>query len=646
MAAPILKGPPFREITDPQTITSPGLPDAAPVSIPDLYFNRSSYEGVWSADGKAILMTLNLTGRFNIWKVPLAGGFPVQLTQSDDTQVGLTASPDGKWVVYQSDVGGHEIFDLYAVPVAGGAVVRLTTTDDMSEYFPIYSRDSKLLAFVQRGKSAPSPNVAVMDLTTRKVRQLTHEVVPSFGWNVVAFSPDNSHIIANRGDVAMSESTIWKIDVATGAATQLSTTKAGAYDRAADISPDGRLISMETVTAAGDRQAALLDTVSGEVKLLKADSWEQTARLFSPDGREVLMSSNVDGRDTLYRYGIASGQAARLPVPDGVSGDYYGRLPAFSPDGSKILFHHESGNSPQDYWTLDSATDATTKVTRFSLASIDPARLPKTQIVSYRSEDGTVVSAVLWMPFNLSRDGRVPGVVIAHGGPTAQTKDSFDQTAIALVTRGYAVIAPNPRGSSGYGMAFQKGNVRDLGGGDLVDIVYGAKFLAATGYVDARKIGITGGSYGGYLTLMALGRTPDVWAAGVEQYGIVNWFSMWENGSPQLRHYQEGLIGHPVKDKAIYNRASPLTYLRNTKAPMLVLQGRNDLRVPMEQAVEVVDILKSVGRTVDAHYYAGEGHGFSKRENQIDALERTVAWFDRYLKGVAPTSLQTSGPHH
>lgn len=637
LAAPVLKGPPPREITDPMAIVSPRLANAAPVSIADLYFSRSSMDGVWSADGKYILMNLNLTGRINLWKVPVNGGFPVQLTQSEDMQYGLSASPDGKWLAYQADHDGHEIFDLYAVPVAGGAVASLTTTDEMSEVFPVFSPDSKLLGFGQRGKTAPSINLAVLDMATRKVRQLTTEKDPNFGWTVAAFSSDSRQIIANRWDVAQTVSSIWKIDVASGAATQLSDKKAGDYNKAVAISPDGRWISMETVTAAGDRQAALLEVATGKLKLLKADPWEQSVAAFSPDSRSVLVVSNVNGRDVVYRYDIASGQSTRLAIPDGVSADtYFGKLPAYSPDGAKILFRHESGSSPQDYWTLDTASGKATQVTQFNLASLDASRLPKSQIVNYRSEDGTVVSAVLWVPFNLERDGRAPGVVLPHGGPTGQTRDSFDQTAIALATRGYVAIAPNPRGSTGYGLAFQKGNIRDLGGGDLVDTVYGAKFLAATGYVDAKKIGITGGSYGGYLTLMAMGKTPDVWAAGVEQFGIVNWFSMWENGSPQLRFYQEGLIGHPVKDKAVYEAASPLTYLRNTKAPMLVLQGDNDLRVPKQQAVEVVEILKKVGRTVDAHYYAAEGHGFSKRENQIDALERTVAWFDRYLKGAKP----------
>ncbi len=235
-------------------------------------------------------------------------------------------------------------------------------------------------------------------------------------------------------------------------------------------------------------------------------------------------------------------------------------------------------------------------------------------------------------PFNLKRDGSSPAVVIPHGGPTGQTTDAFSRTAVALASRGYVVIAPNPRGSTGYGKAFQDANIKDLGGGDLVDEVYAAKFLTATGYVNPRKIGITGGSYGGFMTLMAIGKTPEVWAAAVEEYGIINWFAMLEHEDPLLQQYERGLIGDPVKDRAVYDATSPMTYIKNARAPLLVLQGDNDIRVPKGQAEEVVATLKAAGRTVDAHYYAQEGHGFAKRENQIDSLQRTVDWFDKYLK--------------
>jgi dipeptidyl aminopeptidase/acylaminoacyl peptidase len=205
-----------------------------------------------------------------------------------------------------------------------------------------------------------------------------------------------------------------------------------------------------------------------------------------------------------------------------------------------------------------------------------------------------------------------------------------------FASRGYLVLQPNFRGSTGYGKAFQDANIKDLGGGDLEDVVAGAKFLVETGYVHPKRVGITGGSYGGFMTLMALGKRPDVFAAGVNQYGIINWYSMWENAVGGLREYQRALVGDPVADKAAYDAQSPMTYAKNIRAPLLNLQGENDARVPKGQTDEVVKLIKAQGGVVDAVYYPAEGHGFTKIENQEDARRRTLEWFEKYLRAPQP----------
>jgi dipeptidyl aminopeptidase/acylaminoacyl peptidase len=186
-------------------------------------------------------------------------------------------------------------------------------------------------------------------------------------------------------------------------------------------------------------------------------------------------------------------------------------------------------------------------------------------------------------------------------------------------------------------MDFQRANYQDLGGGDLQDEVYAAIFLQATGYVDGKRIGITGSSYGGFMSLMAICKTPDIWAAGVERYGIINWMTMLEHEDATLQQYKKSLLGDPVKDRLVYDAASTITYIHAAKAPLLVLQGGNDPRVPKEEAEQVVDLLKKDGKIVDVYYYENEGHGFAKRENQIDSIRRTVDWFDKYLKSAPKT---------
>jgi dipeptidyl aminopeptidase/acylaminoacyl peptidase len=298
-----------------------------------------------------------------------------------------------------------------------------------------------------------------------------------------------------------------------------------------------------------------------------------------------------------------------------------------------LLLSHESSVEPGDFWIYDLPARKAKQLTYSAIASLSSAPRPPSQIVSYKSFDGKTISALLWIPFNLKRDGSNPALVLPHGGPTGQSQDYWSPRIAAFVSRGYTCIAPNVRGSTGYGIDFQKANYKDLGGGDLQDEVYAAKFLEATGYVNPKKIGITGGSYGGFMTLMAIGRTLEVWAAGVELFGIINWMTMLDHEDAMLQEYEKSLLGDPVKDRASYDAASPITYIHNVKAPLLVLQGNNDPRVPKEEAEQVVEALKKDGKTVDAHYYPNEGHGFEKRENQIDSIRRTVEWFDKYLKG-------------
>ena len=202
------------------------------------------------------------------------------------------------------------------------------------------------------------------------------------------------------------------------------------------------------------------------------------------------------------------------------------------------------------------------------------------------------------------------------------------------------VIQPNFRGSTGYGRDFQVANVNDLGGGDLKDTLAAKDFLTATGYVDPKRVGITGGSYGGYMTLMALGKAPDAFAAGVQLFGIINWFTMYETSDPQLRQYLIALLGDPVKDKSRYEAASPMTYIRQIKAPLLSLQGENDIRVPRGQAEEIADILKTTGTPSETIFYPAEGHGFLKIENRTDAIRRTVAWFETHLKETGTSAVK------
>lgn len=623
--------PDTREITDPKSVVSASNPRAAPVSISGLYYTRSAASPAWSPDGKQVVFSTNITGRMNIWKVAAAGGWPIQLSESDDRQLGGVWSPNGKWIVFEQDIGGGEIFDLFAVPSEGGDTTNVTNTPEISETNPRWSPDSSTIAISYRPKTSSITDIALLDWKSRAVRKLTNEQDKSRGWGPAVWSVDGKNIFADRANYGQTDSDVYRIDVGSGRMENLTPHQGEIVYSVSSVSPDGRTLLISSNEKGGYQNVALLDVSTKTLTWVTDLKWEAQAESFSPDGETFTYIVNEDGRTDAYLVDRTRHHAEQLALPTGIN-VAAGTPTAYSSSGSNLLVMHQSSTQPADYWVYDLSHRQSRQLTFSALASLDPSRLPVSQLVHYRTFDGKIISAFLWVPFNLKRDGTNPGVVLPHGGPTGQTTDSFSKTALALASRGYVCIAPNVRGSTGYGMEFQRANYKDLGNGDLKDEVYAAKFLAATGFVDANKIGITGGSYGGYMAMMAIGRTPDVWAAAVELYGITDWLTEQQHEEPRLQQYDQSLLGDPLKDRQVYEDASPIKYFKNAKAPLLVLQGANDIRDPSEEAEQAVTILKQEGKVVDAHYYPDEGHGFAKRENQIDALKRTVEWFDRYLK--------------
>jgi dipeptidyl aminopeptidase/acylaminoacyl peptidase len=244
-------------------------------------------------------------------------------------------------------------------------------------------------------------------------------------------------------------------------------------------------------------------------------------------------------------------------------------------------------------------------------------------LVHYPSKDGKwTISALLYVPYNMQRNGQNAAIVYVHGGPTSQTVNSFNRFIQHIVNQGYMVIAPNYRGSSGYGKEFQQANLFDMGGGDFQDVISAAEWIKKTGFVDPKKVVLMGGSCGGYLTMMGVTKAADEWAAGVPIVPFVNWFTEMANEDPVLQQSDLATMGDPVKNKALFEDRSPIFFVDNIKAPLLLLAGGNDPRCPHTEAQQVVDAVKKHGGVVDYKMYENEGHGFARVENQIDAYQR------------------------
>ncbi|MEO8724693.1 MAG: S9 family peptidase [Acidobacteriaceae bacterium] len=623
-------GPQDRTATNPKSIVSQQNAKAAPVSVEDLYYTNRIGTAAWSPDGGEIAYISNASGRLNLWVMKADGSGAQQIVKSNDHNDEPLWTPDGKSILYVQDNGGDEMYDIYMVSSNGGTPEDLTKTAEVRETGAQFSPDGTMLAFQSKEKTAPSTNLALMDWKTKQSRLLTHEAEKEQSWSLAAWSPDGQYVYAIRGDIGFDNSDVYRVNVKSGVAEDLTAHSGKVLNIASSVSPDGKTLLMSSNEKGGYPNVALLDIASKKKTWITDTQWEAQPGYFSPAG-DFEYSMNADGRRSIVLVDAKKKQDhnAKVDLPQGINFES-GNPSPFS--RGRLLVAHQDSTRPSDLWVVDVANGSAAQLTHSARPSLTNVPLPASQIVHYKSFDGKMISAYLWAPFNLKRDGGNPAVLYPHGGPTGQTTDAFNSVALALASRGYVVIAPNVRGSTGYGLEFQKANYQDLGGGDLKDEVYAVHFLEDTGYVNAKKVGITGGSYGGYMTLMAIGKTPNIWSAAAEEYGIIDWYTMLQHSDASLQEYEKTLLGDPAKDRAAYEEASPIKYLKNEKAPLLVLQGERDIRVPKEEAEQVVKILKANGKTVEAKYYPEEGHGFMKREDQIDALNRIVAWFDKYLK--------------
>jgi dipeptidyl aminopeptidase/acylaminoacyl peptidase len=603
------------------------------LTIEKLWMTRQIGGSTWSPDGKSIAFISNMSGRNNLWLVPAEGGFPVQLTVSDQRQSSPAWSPDGKWIAYQSDYDGDEQWDIFLVSPKTGKVVNVTQSPKIAELNPTWSPDGRYLAYEVKPKTSAAYDIDVYDMVLREVKHLTANTPQDKGNVNPLWSKDGKFIVYTQEQAKGTDSNIFMADVATSTSTLLTPHQGEQRFSADDISPEGKHVLVTSNAENGYDNVGLLDIATKTIRWITQDKWEISGHNFSPDGKHLIFSANVDGNEEIYMNDLETGRQMPLPISKGVNqpaGDHH----AFTGDGSRLLYYHNGPTSPNDLWVYHVASGKSQQITHSLLAGINSEDLVEPYLVHYPSRDGKwTISAFLYVPYNMARNGQNAAIVYVHGGPTGQTMNSFNRFVQYAVNQGYMVLAPNYRGSTGYGKEFQQANLFDMGGGDLQDILAGVDWIKQTGHLDPKKIAVMGGSYGGYMTMMAVTKAPDVWAAGVPIVPFVNWFTEIENEDPELRQGDLATMGDPVKKRTLYEERSPINFIDRIKAPLLLLAGGHDPRCPKSETLQVVDALKKRGATVDYKIYDNEGHGFARVENQIDAYKRVA---DFLLAHVVP----------
>jgi len=624
-------------VTDPKQIASkPNAQVEKNLSIEKLYMTRQVGSADWSPDGKQIVFVSNLSGKNNLWLVSSESGWPTQLTVSDQRQTAPAWSPDGKWIAYQSDYDGDEQWDIFIVSPKTGQLVNLTNTRDIAEMAPTWSPDSRYLAYTVKPRTSSASEIDVYDMVMRKVKHITSDTPKDKRNTGPIWSKDGKYIVYTQHQAKGTDSNLFIADVATGKSTLLTPHEGELLYSADDISgaptKDTFQILITSNAANGYENVGILNVgtksalnavlTPSKTDWLTKDKWEISGGSFSPDGSKVLWTANVDGNTDIYVHDFASRKTASLPLPKGVN-DPAGRASSFSKDGTRLLYYHNGPTAPNDLWVHSLANGKSHQVTHSLVAGMRAEDMVEPFLVHYPSKDGKwTISAFAYVPYNLPRNGQHPAIVLVHGGPTSQTVNAFNRFVQHVANQGYIVIAPNYRGSTGYGKEFQHANLFDMGGGDLQDVLAAAEWIKQTGYVDPKKVVIMGGSYGGYMSMMAVTKAPEVWAAGVPIVPFVNYFTEIENEDPVLREMDIATMGDPEKNKDLLRDRSPIFFVDQIKAPLLLLAGGNDPRCPKSEAQQVVDAIKKRGGVVDYKVYENEGHGFSRVDNQIDAYKR------------------------
>lgn len=618
-------------ILDPKQITSRVLKrEVQPFSIEKLYRTRVVGATSWSPDAKQVAFVSNISGRNNIWLISSDGGWPSQLTVSDQRQTDPRWSPNGKWISFVSDKDGDEQWDLFLVSPETGEVVNLTNTAETAEEGQAWAPDSRYLAYMSKPRSASNFEINLIDVLTKRYRALTRDTPKNLSNTSPIWSGDGKWIAYTQQEAAGKNSNIMLLEVATGKSTLLTEHSGEHTYQATAFSPDGKYLLI-TSNANGYDNVALLEIATKKLDWLTDDKWEVRSGTFSPDSQRLAWVEDVDGNAQIFVYQMASKQTTALPLPIGVNG-LAGAVTSFSRDGQRLLYYHNGATSPNDVWVYDFASQKSKQLTHSLLAGLSTDDMVEPFLVHYPSRDGKwQISAFIYVPHNAPRDHTHPAIVYVHGGPQSQTVNSFNRVIQYLANQGYLVIAPNYRGSSGYGKEFMDANRFDMGGGDLQDVLAAADWIQKTGYVDAKKLVVMGGSYGGYMSMMALTKAPEAWAAGVPIVPFVNWFTEVENEDPLLHEYDAATMGDPVKNKSLWEDRSPINFVDKIKAPVLLLAGGNDPRCPKSEAQQIADAIKKRGGTVELKIYDNEGHGFARVENQIDAYTRVADFLKKYV---------------
>lgn len=582
-----------------------------------------------SPDGAQVAYSSNRAGQYHLWLVPVAGGEPHAVTDDPDLAVRAMAwHPDGERLVFMADRDGDEQYQLFEVEVPGGAPRPLTAVADRQHVLADdpFGPDGNLLVYAANDREPGVQDVVVRDAD--RTRRLASE--PGTMLFPAGVSPDGRWL----GVTAVRSNTDSDVGVVDLQADDLELTLLTAHDGEAQHvagpwQPDGAALYVRTDIGREFIGLVRQPTGGGAAEPVEQPDWDVEHVASSEDGRVLAFSVNESGRSVL-RVRVEDRPARVLELPSGEIDAL-----ALTPDGATAVALVNTATRPSEIVAVDTASGALRHLTDSrpeALAELDPVA---PEHVTYATHDGRDIPAWLYRPRGI---GPFPVVVSVHGGPEAQERPIWAYAGLYqyLLANGIGVLAPNVRGSTGYGATYQRLIHRDWGGGELGDLEHAARWLATLEWVDADRLGVFGGSFGGFAVLSCLSRLPAHWAAGVSIVGPSNLVTFARSVPPTWRPLMAALVGDPDDDLDLLTERSPLTYADAIVAPLFVIQGAKDPRVVKAESDQMVARLRQRGVEVRYDVYEDEGHGFTRRENEIRALADVGAFLVEHLVGEEP----------
>ncbi len=596
------------------------------------YLNiRSATAPTISPDGKFIAYLTDITGTNQVWKVGIDFGCPEQLTFFDERVQFISWNPKDKyWILFGKDIGGNEYTQLFLLKSDGSEIRRLTYNDNVIYNFGAWSGDGTMFAFTSNERNRAFFDVYVMNIKTGKVEL----VWQNDGNNsVVAWSPDNKYILVSQNRSSF-DNDLYLIEYETKKVYNITPHTEPARYIGVKFSKNSKRIYLLSDQGKEFLGIAYIDLPMGKLNYIYNANWDVESIELSKDGKWLAFILNVDGYSEVYSLNLATKTIKKLNFP---KGGVIGSL-RFTPDGKKIIFTYQSPVKNQDIYYYDLVTGNYKQITHSSTAGIPPSSFVNAQLVKFKSFDGLEIPGYLYLPKNAKKDGSLPAIVSIHGGPEAQEYPRFSALYQYFVNNGYVVYAPNIRGSTGYGKTYASLDNTTKRKDAIRDVSMIPEFLKSTGYIDPNKIVVYGGSYGGYMTLAAVTFYPELWAAGVDLVGISNFLTFLRNTGAWRQKHRMAEYGDPEKDADFLKEISPFYHVDKIKAPLMIIQGANDPRVPKSESDQIVESIKSRGGVVEYLVFEDEGHGLAKLKNRIKAYKAIVEFLDKYVKNKAKAS--------